>query len=234
MAENNLHEGHRKRLKKEILEQDFSDSIPTHKVLETLLFYGIPRKDTNPIAHELLLKFGSLSGVLEASPSDLLQVKGMTENAVTLLKLIVPLYRRYKTEREKKRLKFSSVEEIGDYLMQRYTGYTEEVFMVMFLKQDGSFIACDIISKGDSGMVALTIKSVVQKALQYNAPDVVISHNHPNGNALPSRADVEMTKRLQKTLQEINVRLIDHIIIGENDYISFIQTAELRPMFIIE
>ncbi len=234
MADKNPHTGHRKRLKKELLDQEFSDNIPAHKLLEALLFYGIPQKNTNEIAHELISKFGSLSGVLDAEPSDLFQVKGMTGNAVTLIKLIVPLYRRSKLEEKEKLKRYKSVEQIGDFLLEKYLGYTEEIFMVTSFKTDGAMIACDVISKGDNSMVALTIKSVVQNALKHNAACIVISHNHPDGNALPSAADIDMTRRLQQTLSEINVRLLDHIIIGNGDYISFVQTAELRPIIIIE
>ena len=85
----NPHTGHRKRLRHELLQQDFPDSVPSHKVLEALLFYGIPQCDTNGIAHELLEKFGSLNGVFEADPNSLFEVKGMTEKAVTLIKIIL-------------------------------------------------------------------------------------------------------------------------------------------------
>lgn len=234
MAEN-LHEGHRKRMKEEIFAQDFPESMPPHKILETLLFYGIPRKDTNVIAHELLKKFGSIRGVIEASPEDLFEVKGMTQNAAALIKLIMPIARRYETEcKIEKRHKFNSIDEIGEFLVKKHMGYGVETFAVTTFKPTGEIISCEILSKGDMSSVPLTVKSIVQNVLKNKAPCVIISHNHVNHNAMPSRSDIEMTKTLKDTLAAIGVNLLDHIIVADNDFVSLAQSQQFKPLFIIE
>lgn len=230
MAENS-HKYHRKRLRKELLINDFPETVEPHKVIEALLFYGVPRKDTNPIAHELIDKFGSIYGILEADAYDLLQINGMTENSVTLIKLILPLMRRYQTDKYKDKYKFCSIEEIGEFLKQRHSGYRDEVFMVTTFTTAGEKIGCDIINKGDMNTVSLSVKAVVKTVLKHNAPCVIISHNHNCGTAMPSKADIEMTQSLQYTLEQMGVRLLDHIIIAKDDFISMALSKEYRSMF---
>lgn len=232
MAENS-HTGHRKRLRQELTQQDFHESIPDYKILEALLFYGIPQKDTNQLAHLLINTFGSLGAVLEADAYDLFQVKGMTERAVTLIKMILPLSRRYHSEKYKVKHQFRSVEEIGDFLKAKHFGYNKEVFMVTTFTDEGCMIACDIINKGDANSVSLSVKAVVQAVLKHNAPCVIISHNHISKSALPSKNDIQTTKTLFYTLKQMNIRLLDHIIISENDYVSMAQSEEHRSLFII-
>lgn len=231
----NLHKGHRKRLKEEIISQDFPESTPPHKILEMLLFYGIPRKDTNVIAHELLNKFGSIRGVIQAPPEELFQVKGMTENAVALIKLIMPIARRYETESKANlNRKFESIDAIGEFLVKKHLGYGIETFAITTFKPNGELISCDILSKGDMATVPLTTKSIVQTVLKYKAPCAIISHNHINGSAMPSMADIKMTKAVKDTLASIGVNLLDHIIIADNDFVSLAQSKDFRALFIIE
>lgn len=227
----NPHAGHRKRLKQELLTQDFAETIPEHKLLEALLFYGVPRKDTNEIAHELLEHFGSICGVLEANPADLLQVKGMTENAVTLIKFILPLARRYNIEKLKGRIKFDNFELLGKFIIEKHRGYSEEILLITSFGTDGTMIACEPVRKGDKSMVSVTVKEVLKIALKHNAPAVIVSHNHMNRNALPSESDILMTMRLSNMLKEINVKLLDHIIVANNDYISMSQSGMYKSIF---
>lgn len=227
----NPHAGHRKRLKKELLTQDFTETIPVHKLLEALLFYGVPRKDTNEMAHELLERFGSLCGVLEANPADLLQVKGMTENSVTLIKFVLPLARRYNIEKLKDRVKFDNFDMLCKFLIEKHRGYGEEILLITSFGTDGTIITCEPVSKGDKSMVAATVKEVLKIALKHNAPAIVVSHNHMSRNALPSEADVIMTMRLSNMLKEINVKLLDHIIVANDDYISMSQSGLYKSLF---
>lgn len=234
MAEN-LHAGHRKRMKREALEQDFPESMPSHKILEMLLFYGIPRKDTNPIAHALLENFGTLRGVIEADPSDLFAVSGMTENAVTLIKLIMPIARRYEAEAKIGTSKrFVSIDDIGNFLVKKHMGYGVETFAVTAFKENGEIISCDILSKGDMTSVPIATKSLVQHVLKSKAPCVIISHNHTHGNAMPSRDDLELTMSLNNVLANIGVRLLDHIIIADNDFVSIAQSDNYKSALIIK
>ena len=119
-----VHDGHRERVKQEFLKNGFNESTPAHKIIEMLLFYSIPRKDTNEIAHELLNRFGSVSGILDAPAERLTEVKGVTLNTAALIKLIIPIARRYSLEKGTKTENYSTLDEVCRYLMQRYFGYT--------------------------------------------------------------------------------------------------------------
>ena len=227
----NPHKGHRKRLIHELLEQDFPDSMPSHKVLEALLFYGIPQKDTNDMAHTLLEKFGSLNGVFEADPNSLFEVKGMTERAVTLIKMILPLSRRIHAEEYKKHYRFKSIDEYGNYLTNCFMGYNNEVFMISSFDNKGELIENDIISDGHTASVSLSVKKIVKKVLPRNPTSVIISHNHVGQSAVPSFADIQMTQSLKYTLEQIEIKLVDHIIVSGNDYVSLAQSSEYNQIF---
>ncbi|MBE6786975.1 MAG: hypothetical protein E7537_01350 [Ruminococcaceae bacterium] len=228
MAEN-LHKDHRKRLRKELIEQDFPDSMSDHKVLETLLFYGIPQKDTNELAHTLINTFGSLTAVFEADSDALFQVKGMTERAVVLIKLMLPLFRRYYSQRNSFNRKFASVEHICEELVRKHSGYGREVFILTSLNEIGDLICFDVLAKGSSTAVQFDSKEIVQKALKHGATFVIISHNHLTGNIKPSKVDLQSTQRLWFTLNEIGIKLLDHIIVSGNEYFSIAKNNLLKP-----
>lgn len=227
----NIHKGHRKRLRGELIASDFPDSLEDYKILEALLFYGVPRKNTNEMAHILVEKFGSLHGVLEADADELFQVPGVTEKAVTLIKLILPISRRYHNFKYKEKKKFKDWNEVGDFLKIQHSCYKEEVFIVTTFSNDGEKKSCDVLSKGDVSSVGVSVKAIVQKVLNNNAPCVVISHNHIGRSALPSKSDVEMTKIIKNTLAQMDVRLLDHIIVAGDDYISMFQSKEYNSIF---
>lgn len=222
MAEN-LHKDHRKRMRQELIAQDFPDSMSDHKVLEVLLYYGIPQKDTNELAHRLINTFGSLTAVLEADSDSLFQISGMTERAVVLIKLILPFCRRYTAQAKNKTHQFASVEQMCEYLVKMHHGFGKEVFILTSLNAMGNVIDCDVISKGDSTNVTFEVRDVVQKALIRKAVYVVVSHNHLTDNLIPSKADIDSTKRLAFTLGEMGIKLLDHIIISGNEYVSMVK-----------
>lgn len=228
MAEN-LHKNHRKRLRQELLAQDFPDTMPDHKILETLLFYGVPQKDTNPLAHELINTFGSLYAVFEADADDLFQVKGMTERSVVLIKLMLSLFRRYNSHRSNMSRKFESVEHICEELVNKHMGYGKEVFMITSLNEVGDFIACDVLAKGNSTGVLFETKEIVKKALKHKATFVILSHNHLSGSTVPSQIDIETTARLNFTLREMGIKLLDHIIVAGNQYVSMSKNKYYEP-----
>ena len=225
--ENNLHNGHRERVKKKFLEQGFSDATPKHEILELILFFSVPRKDTNELAHQLLNKFGSLSGVLNAPVSELIKFPNITENTAALFKIIMEAARIYNTESVSKSTVFTSIEEIGTYLLGRFAGITEEQFSVVSLDNKGKFIAYDVLSKGDIRTVGVSSRRVIEIMLERRAGMVVLAHNHPGGVALPSDGDLETTKRIGEALSHIGVRLFDHIVIADGDFVSFRQSKQL-------
>ncbi len=228
---NNIHAGHRQRMRREMIEQNSFDKMGDHRILEVLLFYGIPRRDTNPIAHELLNKFGSITGVLDAEIEELKSVKGMTENAATLIKTIMPIARRYQNEKFKVGHKFGSGDEIGHFLISKYLGRKNEAFAVTSLDTKGRLLGFDIIGEGTPDTVEVNLRDIVKIVMKRNASAVIVSHNHVSTNALPSGHDIEMTKILKSSLASLGTCLLDHIIIAGDDYISMRQSEEYVAIF---
>ena len=226
----NVHAGHRQRMREEILKHKDFDALQPHRILEVLLFYGIPRKDTNPIAHELLNKFGSLSGVLDAEFSDLVSVKGMTENAATLIKTVLPLARRYENDKFKAGYKFANVDEIGKYLLRRYLAFKNETFGVICLDSAGRLLGFDVLGEGATDVVAVNFRDIAMIVLKYNAPCVIVVHNHI-GSAVPSDEDIEMTISLKRSLASLGTRLLDHMILSGDDYVSMRQSKKFSAIF---
>ena len=227
----NPHKDHRKHVRKEFLANGFSDATPPHKILELLLFFAIPRKDTNIIAHDLFNRFGSIAAVLEATPEELMRVDGIGESAAALIKLFLPVFREYNKEKSVKSSKITSIDQIGDALMKKYIGYTTEVFTLVTISNKGTVIAFDTIGECDVSSIGVSTRSVIEKVIERKAVGAVICHNHPNGNALPSSADLEMTRRLALALSHINVCLLDHIIIADDDWVSLYQTPDYSHIF---
>ena len=229
----NPHEKHRQRVRKEFLESGFSDATPPHKILEMLLFYSIPRKDTNEIAHALLNRFGSISGVVDATPTELMSIDGVGENSVALIKLLIPIFRQYKSSTVEKGNAPTSMNSICDYIMAKYIGFSKEIFAVTSFNAKGEIVAFDTLNSGDVSYVGLSARNFVEKVLERKASAVVISHNHPTGNALPSQSDIETTKRIAALLATLSIRLLDHIIVSneDNDCISMAQTPEYHSIF---
>ncbi len=229
---NDLHKKHRERVRKDFLEHGFADDTPPHKILEMLLFFAIPRKDTNEIAHLLLEEFGTVSGVLEAEITDLQRIEGIGESAAALIKLILPLFKQYQRDKTIPHPKFTNMDDICNFLIKKYFGYKSEVFMISSFDNEGNMIACDKIVEGGVSSVGVSVREVIKIVLKRNAACVIISHNHTSGNAIPSIADVEMTKSIKMTLQQMGVKLLDHIIVVPNDCVSMYQSQKYKNIFI--
>lgn len=231
MEKENIHKDHRKRVRENFLAHGFDDTTPFHKVLEMLLFYCVPRKDTNEIAHKIENKFKNLEELFEASPEEIKEIDGLNDNAVAFFKLLVYITGKYRSQRIAENITLNSVAKVGDFLQAKYLGETKETFAVTTLDNKGEFIAFDIINRGDVSSVAVSAREVMEIVFKRNATFVVISHNHPKGFATPSPDDIQLTERIAEALAHVNVKLIDHIILDSNDYISLIQTKEYNHIF---
>lgn len=229
-SKSDLHAGHRKRTREALFADGIPEGTPDHKVLEMLLFHSIPRRDTNELAHELLNEFGSISSVLDASPEELMKIKGVGQNTVSLLKIIMPVARAYLNDKKDNK-SVMKYENIFEYIINKYCGFNEEIVAITSFNNRGALIDFDIIGKGDISEVSVSIRKVMETVIKRNASAVVLSHNHPNGNAVPSGQDIETTKRLAAALSNINVRLIDHIIVADDDCVSMLQTSNLTSIF---
>lgn len=227
----NIHAGHRNRLKEEIISAEMGDAISPAKLLEMLLFYGIPRQDTAGIAKKLLTTFGDLSGVFDADIEDLIEVGGMTRNAASLIKLMRPVCRSYVLSKFKFKETLISHEEIGNYILAKYFGIDNECFSLLCLDRLGKVISFEIIMQGSVDSVGVSIRTVLQKVLKSGATTVVAAHNHPGGVAIPSVPDIEITKQLVEALSVISVNLIDHIIVANDDFVSMALSEKYSGIF---
>lgn len=212
------HSGHRDRLRGEFLAR--SESFPDHKVLELLLFYALPRQDTNPIAHDLLERFGSLEGVLDAPPEALAQVKGVGDRSAVLFKAVKELARRYAAGRSR----------IGNLITTNYAAYeilhplffgarNERVYLLC-LDGKKKLLGCAKLGEGNVNAAEVTPRGVVETALNHNAARVILAHNHVSGLALPSDEDKATTLYLQTLLSQVGVILDDHLIFVDDDMVS--------------
>lgn len=232
MATNpNPHARHRQRVREEFMANGFNDATPPHKVMEMLLFYSIPREDTNETAHALLDHFGSISAILDATPEELKRINGIGDNSATMLKLIAHICQRYQSDKFKKGYRHGSMDNLCKFLEKKHFGFTKEFFSVTSLNSRGEIIAFDMISKGDVTSVGITTRSVVEVVIERKAVAAVICHNHPSGNAMPSADDIKMTNRVAKALRHINIPLLDHVIVIDNDYVSLAQSEAFNKLF---
>lgn len=227
----NIHKGHRDRVREEFINGGFNDKTPDYKWLELLLFYAIPQQDTNPIAHELINKFGSLTRVFEAPIHELEKCKGISKNTAVLLKSIIPISRKCEIEKSISLIDELTPTSICDYIAKQFYGLSTEHLGVALLSPTGRIIDFKFVSEGDLAMVGVAIRSIVKYAIQNDASCLAIAHNHPNSFALPSLSDIEATKSLCETLRKLNLQLIDHIIVSGNDYVSLRQSREYEHIF---
>lgn len=229
----NPHANHRERVRRRFLTEGF-DSLEDHVKLELLLFYAIPRRDTNPIAHNLLQRFGSLSNVLEAPIEELKKVDGMGEAGAMLLKLIPNLARAYMVDKEKAPIRFHNTKSMGDFLMRRYIGLVNETLTVIALDSKKRVLYCEAVYEGSIDTLPIHIKRIVEIAVLYNAASVILAHNHPSGNLMPSTEDARSTKQVYQALSSINVNLEDHFVIIDGDYFSMADSGFLKQVIAFE
>lgn len=214
----NEHIGHRSRMKERFLHTHF-DGFEDHQILEMILFYVYPRSDTNPLAHRLLNKFGSIAAILD-SPVDVLIKAGLTKNAATFLVMLPDISRIYLDDRNNNESKIIDFSNIGDYFVSKFIGRDEEVLILLLADAKGKELYCGVVSKGGIRSSEAPIRKIIDLAIRYNAATAVIAHNHPSGVALPSRSDLEATKDVYNALELVGVLLADHIIVSDDDFVS--------------
>lgn len=223
-----IHDGHRQRLKERFLNEGL-DNFNEVQALELLLFYCIPRQDTNPIAHALLERFGTLSQVLEAPVEELAKVKGVSQNAATFLHLVLQTGRFYQVNRTMQSKVLTTIEQCGAYLCPFFIGRRNETVFLLCLDSKCKVLCCKEIGEGSVNSAGVPIRRIVETALAANASSVVLAHNHPSGLALPSPEDIATTRRLGVALEAVEINLIDHIIVADDDFVSLAQSGYFRP-----
>lgn len=226
-----MHIGHRERLKKRFLAEGL-DNFEPHAVLEMILFYSVPRRDTNPIAHNLLEYFGgSLINVFDAPIEELVRVDGIGINTATLIKLFPEVCRRYLMEMHETGNIVKSSKDAAKCFVPLFIGRTNELVAVMCIDSKGKVLFCNSIFEGSINAVEVGIRRFVEIAVRYDATDMIISHNHPGGMALPSEEDVLVTQKVSDALKTVGISLLDHIIVSGYDWVSLAATPSVSSMF---
>ena len=219
-----IHDGHRQRLKKRFLEEGL-DNFTDIQVLELLMFYCIPRKDTNPIAHSLLDHFGSLSQVLEAPVEELQKVEGVGESAAAFLHLTTAVSRYYLVDRNSHVTILPTIDHCARYLVPFFFGRRNETVFLLCLDAKCKVLCCREIGEGSINSAGISIRKIVETALGVGATTVVLAHNHPSGVAVPSGDDIQTTRRVAAALSAVEIQLADHIIVADDDCVSLAQSG---------
>ena len=221
--------GHRERVRKKFLENGFN-GLEDYEVLELLLFYVIPRKDTKAIAKELIKKFKTLANVLKADTLELKTINGLGDVAITFLKMIGALPARiYKDELKNQKLikddknKITDKEVLLSFLRNKI-GYEDvEKFYVIYLSSSNEVIAFEESSSGTLDRSSIYPREIYKRVIMENAKSIIIAHNHPSGNICPSKCDIDITNEIAKGLKNFGALLLEHIIITRDSYFSFLE-----------
>ncbi len=223
-----IHDEHRQRVKQRFLNEGL-DHFNDIQVLELLLFYCIPRVDTNEIAHRLKDRFGSFSQVLEAPVKELQKVDGIGPYAATFLSLMCQVSRYYQVDRIQKACILTSIDACGAFLVPYFLGRRNETVFLLCLDSKCKVICCKEVGEGSVNCAGVSVRRIVETALVSNATSVVLAHNHPSGLALPSADDVQTTQRVAAALAAVEIPLADHIIVADDDFVSLAQSGYYRP-----
>lgn len=216
----NIHKDHRQRVRDSYLKTGI-DAMADHNILELLLFYCIPLKDTNPIAHELIEKYHDLNGVLDAPIKELEKINGIGENAAVMIKLIRDICSKYHDNAINNKVNLASSERLYDFIRMKYLGETREIVYMLSLDAHGRLKHCIKVADGTPSTAVSDNRSLVELALRFDVTNAIIAHNHPNGFATPSQADIAATEAIAKLFSTVSISLVDHVIIAEDEIFSF-------------
>ena len=216
----NPHQGHRERMKEKIKNQGV-EHLPEHEVLEFLLYPFIPYKDTNPIAHELIDRFGNLSNVLDASPKVLLEADNMTENAALYLSVLPQIIKRYNIQKFGEKPVLDTIAHSAEYFQQLFLNEKEEAMYMLILNAKGMLLSSCKIGVGSVSACQLNTREFILRTADSQGKFIMLAHNHPSGSPLPSYDDCQFTRWLVSFAEVLGIELWDHIIISAEGYYSF-------------
>lgn len=214
-----LHDGHRERLKKQFLTHGL-DTFNDINALELLLFFSIPRRDTNETAHRLLDRFGNLPAVFSASFEELKEVDGVGFSSALLICLVHQLIKKLEVSKTAEIISINNVKEAGKYFIARFVNEPDELLLMVCLDSNRNIISCSELARGTVNSVNVNIRRIAQIALQNRAVSVILAHNHPTGMPLPSVEDDVLTKQIHKILATLDIKLEDHVIVSGKKYCS--------------
>ena len=214
------HEGHRKRLRERFTQSGLTAFLG-YEIVELLLTLGTPRKDCKPQAKEAITRFKTLRGVLEAPPDELRRIKGITAHNVFVIKFMQEITREFLKEQVLDKPYCRSSREVFDYLYHSMRDLKKEIFKVMFLDSQNRVVVIEDLFEGTLNASAIYPREIIQGAVKHNAAALIFVHNHPAGNPQPSDNDKRITQDLVFAGNIMQLKVLDHIIIGENRYFSF-------------
>lgn len=221
-----LVQGHRERLRKRFLNSGI-EGLHDYEAVELLLMFAIPRRDVKPLAKELLNRFGSISRILDAPVRELSQVKGIGENAAVMINFVKDLCGSYLADRMRQADVISSPQTVIDFARMKLAGLPEEAFMVIYVNIKNHVITHEIMIRGTVDQAAVYPRNVLKNTLHNNASGLVLVHNHPSGVCDPSFDDIRLTDAIKSATATIDVKIIDHIIVGKGGYFSFVENGLL-------
>lgn len=224
-----IHHGHRDRMKQEFLQGGLTH-FSEPRALELLLFFSRFQGDVNPLAHQLLSTFGSLSGVLDAAPEDLAKVPGVGENTVVLLKLIPAIAARYLASRSSGEVIASDSASLHELFLPCFFGARNELSFLACFDNKLKLLGLKKISEGSPSANEISVRKISTEALALNATVVVLAHNHPNGLATPSDEDIFTTRYIQDALRPLGIILYDHVILADDDMVSLKESKYLATL----
>lgn len=222
----NTHKGHRQRLK-ELARENGLDGLSQYQVLELLLYYAVPQRDTNELAHMLIAHYGSLPAVLNADYESLISLPGIGPNVASLLTLMPALFRRYATDLTAEKVSLTSRDQAIEYIRNYFIGKTYEEFYLVCLDSRLTINNVVMLNRGTLSHVTVYPRLVVEAALHNKACSVILAHNHPGGRLQPSSEDVRLTDSICGLLNAMSIPVLDHIIVGNGGYFSFAEKGLL-------
>jgi DNA repair protein RadC len=215
-----MHEGHRERLKKRFQSEGLS-SFSDIQALELLLFYALPRIDTNPLAHRLLDRFGTLSNIFEADLSDIASVEGIGEHSALLIKLLPEMTRKFWISDGKSKESIATVDLAVRFIKPILFGKPVENVYIFCLDNNFCIKHYDCISQGTVNDATIYLRRVVECAMRLNSNRILVAHNHPGGHPQPSETDIRTTRAIEDALSPLGIDLVDHIVFSGHSYVSF-------------
>lgn len=211
--------GHRRRLKKKLI--DNPASLEDYEVLELLLGYALPRRDTKPLAKAVLKEFGSLRGALAASRSDLEKIPGIGKGISTFWTLWQEFWSRSEQSDLPEKVILNTPEKVVRLARSRINFLRREEFWIILVDNKNRLISFERVSEGIVDQAAVYPRVIIARALALEAGGIILAHNHPGGDPQPSKQDIELTKKVQQIAAELNLRILDHVIVAEDNYFSF-------------
>lgn len=217
------HNGHRNRLRSKFAKHG-ADGLEQHELIELFLYYAFAQRNTNDIAHDLIDTFGSISSVFDAPLDDLTNIKWIGYNSAILLKLIPEISRIYLMDKHNNRSKIMDMESIRKLAINNFIGRSDEHLLLILLDIKMKLLFSGLISQGNSNSVDAYTQKIIKLSSDYGASNAVLAHNHPSGIALPSGNDLKTTQAVKDVLKIVNVKLLDHIIVADDDCVSIGET----------